>query len=322
MAAHALAMPNGWFQIAFSEDLAPGALLPIHVFGQELVLFRGEDGEAAVVEAYCAHLGAHLGHGGRVEGNRLRCPFHGWCYDAKGECLEIPYARRIPPRARIRSWPVEERNGQVYVWHHAGGEPPSFRIPQIAEYGAAEWTSTWTRYSWELRTHPQEMMENAIDWPHFEQVHAMDVPSHRECSFEGPMFRWVIDAGYENEVGGPSRELYLVAENWGLGFNTIHYNGAFETRSIGTITPIDEGLVRFTNSVIGRKGSRSEQEALAELRTQMDEQQHITSQDFAIWENKTYRPTPVLCDGDGPIGEYRRWARQFYGPSSAGAGGD
>jgi hypothetical protein len=77
--------------------------------------------------------------------------------------------------------------------------------------------------------------------------------------------------------------------------------------------------VRFTNAVIGRKGDRDEAEALGEIRAQMDEQQHITSQDFAIWDHKRYRPKPVLCDEDRPIAQYRQWARQFY-PSRADAG--
>lgn len=133
MASHAMAIPNGWFEIAFSEDLAPGALMPIPVLGQELVAFRGEDGEGAVVEAYCAPLGAHLGHGGRGERNCLRCSLHGGCYDATGESLEIPCARRVPAQARIRSWPVERRNVQPCVWHHAGGNKTYRPMPVLCD---------------------------------------------------------------------------------------------------------------------------------------------------------------------------------------------
>ena len=64
----------------------------LHYFGRELVLFRTESGEAHAVDAYCAHLGAHLAVGGKVEGEGIRCPFHGWCYDgASGQCTDIPY---------------------------------------------------------------------------------------------------------------------------------------------------------------------------------------------------------------------------------------
>ena len=68
--------PVGWFQVAYSEDLDVGAVVPLHYFGQHLVLFRGED-QLGLLDAYCPHLGAHLGHGGR-EGNSVVCPFHAW----------------------------------------------------------------------------------------------------------------------------------------------------------------------------------------------------------------------------------------------------
>mgnify|MGYP000650348235 FL=1 len=95
--------PNSWFVVAFSHELAPGGVMPLHYFGQELVLFRTEDGAARVLDAYCPHLGAHLGCGGVVQGNKLRCPFHGWQFAGEsGQCVEVPFAAKIPPRAGLR----------------------------------------------------------------------------------------------------------------------------------------------------------------------------------------------------------------------------
>ena len=59
-----LPIPNGWFAVAFSRDLVAGDVQAIHYFGQDLVLFRGRDGAARVLDAYCPHVGAHLGEGG------------------------------------------------------------------------------------------------------------------------------------------------------------------------------------------------------------------------------------------------------------------
>ena len=64
--------------------------------GQDLVLFRGEDGIARVFDAYCPHLGAHLGIGGRVCGDGLACPFHGWRFDGEGHLAEVPGLDRKP----------------------------------------------------------------------------------------------------------------------------------------------------------------------------------------------------------------------------------
>ena len=70
--------PNGWIQIAWSWELPPGQVRSLRCLGQEFVLFRGHDGKAHVLDAYCPHLGAHLGVGGTVVGNDIRCFFHGW----------------------------------------------------------------------------------------------------------------------------------------------------------------------------------------------------------------------------------------------------
>ena len=96
-------LPNGWFQVAYSDELAVGEIKRLEYFGTSLVAFRGEDGRACVLDAHCPHLGAHIGHGGQVAGNSIRCPFHAWEFDGSGGCTRIPYAKRIPPRAQIRS---------------------------------------------------------------------------------------------------------------------------------------------------------------------------------------------------------------------------
>src|SRR5208337_1884068 len=103
--------PNGWFQVAYGDEIAKGSVQRLQYFGQELVAFRGDDGALRVLDAYCPHLGAHLAIGGKVIGNTLRCPFHGWRFDGEGQCVEVPYAKKIPPKGQTRAWPVVERNG-------------------------------------------------------------------------------------------------------------------------------------------------------------------------------------------------------------------
>src|SRR5882672_5253520 len=92
-----LPIPLGWFFVGYSEELPAGELRSIEYFGQEWILFRNQAGEAGVVDPYCPHLGAHLGHGGKVDGDSLVCPFHNWAYNPKGWCTRIPYAKVLPP---------------------------------------------------------------------------------------------------------------------------------------------------------------------------------------------------------------------------------
>ena len=62
--------PRGWFVIQFSDELPPGAVKPLKYFGKDLVLFRTESGEPTILDAFCPHMGAHLGHGGKVRATR------------------------------------------------------------------------------------------------------------------------------------------------------------------------------------------------------------------------------------------------------------
>src|SRR3954454_10520370 len=125
--------PFGWFQVAFPGDLAPGEVSPLRYWDRELVLWRDLDGAFHLQDAYCPHLGAHLAHGGTVEGNELQCPFHGWRYDGEGACTNIPYSQRTNRKAELRSYPDVERNGFGPVWYHPFEEKPKWEILEIPE---------------------------------------------------------------------------------------------------------------------------------------------------------------------------------------------
>ena len=121
--------PMGWYSVSRSHELAVGEVKRVHAFDRELALYRTRTGQAVLQDAFCPHLGAHLGVEGKVVGESLRCPFHGWRFDTSGKCVEIPYCDEIPDRAQIRMWPVEEKNGEIYIWFHPENTEPKFSLP-------------------------------------------------------------------------------------------------------------------------------------------------------------------------------------------------
>jgi len=306
-------IPNGWFVLTYSEDLPRGSVVRMRYLQRELVAFRGVSGVVSVLVAYCPHLGAHLGVGGAVVGDTIRCPFHGWRWDGQGACAEIPYAKRIPAAARAEAFPARERNGMIFVWHDAQRRPPSWEIPELPEWSDADWLTPWLRYEWTVKTHPQEMAENGVDWPHFASVHKTTMPDERGASFGPHVYRWTVGASKEvSTLAGAQDDLVMRGENWGLGYNFLRQTGRFRTVVATGLTPIDAETTHMRMGVIAKRDGADAAELARELRAYMDEHAVVATQDFAIWENKIFRAQPALAEGDGPIAEFRRWAAQFY----------
>jgi 5,5'-dehydrodivanillate O-demethylase len=115
-----------WQPVARSEDLAPGQVKPIKMLGERLTLYRGSGGAAHLTEFTCAHRGTQLSIGW-VEDDCIRCRYHGWLYDASGQCIEVPgEGPAFTGRIRIRTYPVHEYVGLIFAYL-GEGEPPSFR---------------------------------------------------------------------------------------------------------------------------------------------------------------------------------------------------
>jgi phenylpropionate dioxygenase-like ring-hydroxylating dioxygenase large terminal subunit len=121
----------------------------------------------SAIDPFCPHLGAHFGHGGTVEGETIRCPFHDFRFDVQGKCVATGYRTNPPPKARARTWPVREVNGVLVVYHDAEGRPLQWEVPERSTSG---WTPLLSR-AWTLHSHPQETTENSVDIGHLIVVH-------------------------------------------------------------------------------------------------------------------------------------------------------
>lgn len=302
---------NGWYRVAYSGEVAVGEVQSLHYFGRELVLFRDEQGAAHVLDAHCPHLGAHLGHGGRVEGGGLRCPFHAWVWAGDGSCLEVPYAKRIPPGAKIRSWPVTEQNGLVCLWYDAQGRPPSWALPVLPEIGDPDWTPLEVR-RWTVRSRWLDMNENAVDQAHFQYVHGSKTMPATEAEIDGHVLR----CRSRMKLGTPRGEAEggIDTTDFGPAFQTVRLTGIVDTVMMNTTIPIDAETtdVSFAYTVC-TKGDA--EKAVGVGAAIIRDLEHQMSQDIPIWENKKYWAQPMLCDGDGPIAVYRRWMKQFFDES-------
>lgn len=303
--------PRGWFVVAWSSDLAHGEVKPIRYFATDLVLYRTEGGEARVADAFCPHLGAHLGHGGHVDGDLVVCPFHHWAFDGTGRCARIPYASKIPPKAAIGTWPTVERNGCVFVWHDPFGGAPDWEVPQFPYQGEEGWTP-WYENLIQVETHPREIVENVADKQHFPVVHRTEVERFDNV-YDGHRATQITKGTAEPPQGGVDH-FEITATYHGPAFQFSDMKGYLHSALLLAHTPIEANRLdlRFAVS-LERTGPRSEEFA----KFYVDNLRLGFHEDIAIWEHKVFRDRPQLVAEDGPVGRLRAWYRQFYEPVDA-----
>ena len=127
-----------WQPIYRAEDLPAGKAKPIRIMSEDFTLYRGSGGSPHVVGFRCAHRGAQLS-AGWVEGDCIRCMYHGWLYDSTGQCLEQPAEdKSFAKKIRIRSYPTRDYLGLIFAYLGEGEAPPFPRYPHFEKEGVLE----------------------------------------------------------------------------------------------------------------------------------------------------------------------------------------
>jgi phenylpropionate dioxygenase-like ring-hydroxylating dioxygenase large terminal subunit len=317
--------PTGWYMIGWSAEFATGQARPLRYFGEDLVAYRDDHGELHVLQAHCRHLGAHLGHGGKVNGDCIECPFHGWGWGPDGTNRYIPYQDRPNRAARLRVWPLREQYGCVFLWHHPHGEPPSWEMPDIftsfPEFATdpAAYYPPYPEFSRRAENepvHPQIVAENGPDSVHFQYVHRATV--------RPVVLDWrIVDEQWQFLTGWPDARsddpdrmaLRIHSHLFGLGGAISVFEGSSNHRLIFAVTPVEDNKSNMFYSiwwprVPGDDGDVPPDEVRARV-----ERDFLVSvwDDLDIWRYQEYieHPTHATVDARAYV-ELRRWATQFY----------
>lgn len=323
---------RGWYLIGASSEFAVGDVKSLTYFNQQLVAFRTASGQLSVLDAYCPHLGADLGAGGKVVDESIQCPFHAWRFDQDGQCIDIPYAKHTPKKACLTSWLTAEHSGLAFIWHCPQNSAPTYTVPELDRYGQPGWTD-WDLQRLTIETTPREIIENVADSAHFEVVHKMEKLLRFSNEYDG------VNAT-QNMLGKvPGGTMQTTATYYGPAVQFSAMTSAFDSRLLNAHTPIDENSVHLWFGVMmqldhfneaekqkihaGLLSFGFENDFSADNGGEKDNMQlihqaiiHATQQgyydDVQVWEHKLFRPDPILCDGDGPLFKLRKWYAQFY----------
>ena len=315
--------PDGWYVIGQSDDIRVGKLAEKTWMGREIVLWRDTGGAVCVADAYCPHLGSHLGPsaGGLIRDGNLVCPFHGFEYDATGRCVAAPGA--APPRsARLARYETEEINGFVFAYCGRESDAPTWRIPEQPDHPGYKRALNRVR----LRTHPQTTSENSVDRAHLGHLHGYsEVTQTAPTEVDGPLLRSAY--AFTRHMLTPGLRRFTISvgisiEVWGLGVSIVAIRGSrgLRLRQWILATPVDGEM---TEMWLVMDVERMPQlpwlpGRLVDLgrglagRVFVNELKREVEKDGEIWARQRYRPEPVLSALDRDMLQFRRYCEQFY----------
>jgi len=191
---------NAWYVAAWSDELEADTPRACIVLGDAVVLYRDSQGQPVALEDRCVHRSAPLSIG-RVHGDNIQCGYHGLQFDCHGQCVRIPGQSTIPASARVRSYPVVERDGCVWVWMGASRNVDASLITPFPWMRRPGWQQT--KLHARIECHYQLIVDNLLDLSHLAFVHASTVGSKEladaarvttETTTQGVrVSRWTLD---------------------------------------------------------------------------------------------------------------------------------
>ncbi|CAB3246521.1 unnamed protein product [Arctia plantaginis] len=318
--------PNGWYAVAESRELKTGGVQAVDVLGQNLCVYRGEDGAARCVDAYCPHLGANLAVGGSVCGNCIECPFHKWRFNEEGACVSVPGVEQAPKGVSIKHWTTSEVDGAVWIWYDAEHREPLWNIsdaPELKSWGYRG------RNEYIVSAHIQEIPENGADVAHLNAVHS---PSLLTSLGEKFPFLYNIIGCHEwsaNWSKGEDHTSYitLTHDYKILKYNVLHIDAKITQIGPGnvrllinwplgpilisqSVTPLSANLQKVVHRMFSPAYNAPAAAVFVKTEGAMFER------DVAIWNSKRFVSAPAYVRTDKTIRAFRSWFSQFYSENS------
>jgi 3-ketosteroid 9alpha-monooxygenase subunit A len=310
--------PRGWFIIGASDALAdkPQAL---RFFGRDFALYRGESGRPVLLDAHCKHMGTHIAladstaivqSGKQIEGDSIRCPYHGWRYTSDGTVDDIPYHDGpCPKSASLRSYPVQDLMGCLMMWFDPDGSEPEYAPPQLAAWEDSQWMRWRVQDLGDIAIHGIEILDNMADARHLLPTHGAD------CQyFENEFHDHVLIQRQGGTIELYGSEFHTITWYTGPGIllSRQEFGETLIYELIGNI-PVEDGVSKVWHGTMVRAPNNPPIDTDWEYWKQTDAGAlHAFSADFDVWRAKRPAIRILQMPTDGPFDKVRRWYGQFF----------
>lgn len=190
---------NGWYSAIWSRELKEKPVAKTFL-NEKVVLFRNDRGEVGALEDCCCHRAAPLSLG-EISGATLACGYHGLQFDVNGKCVHVPGQTDVPSGAKVRSYPVHEKNNVVWIWMGEPAKADVTKVPDMPWLSDPKWATT--PGSLHVKSNYQFIIDNLLDLTHVSYVHKKTLagdpreattPTKTERLNDGVRVgRWMID---------------------------------------------------------------------------------------------------------------------------------
>lgn len=264
-------LKNCWYVAELGHELGRG-LKPATILGERVVLYRRQDGSPVALEDACPHRKLPLSMG-RIKGDEVECGYHGLTFDGSGACTRVPGAERVPHVARVRSYPIVDRTGFLWIWMGDPALADETKIFEVEHYDDPSWGRNVPEQM-EIACHYLYMTDNLLDPSHVAWVHQSsfaaagteETPLETTITDDGvTVWRWMNDVApapfyqpflpFEGncdrkqhyEVRYPSNALAkaIFTPAGEGGADEPLPKKAFVMDSYNFLTPVDEGRTRY-----------------------------------------------------------------------------
>jgi phenylpropionate dioxygenase-like ring-hydroxylating dioxygenase large terminal subunit len=294
---------QSWYAIARSDEVGAGEVIGRDFLDGRAVVYRGESGEAVVMNAYCRHLGADLSMG-KVVGNDIRCAFHHWQYGPDGGCTKIPASEKIPKAARMFKYPTVEKWGLIWAFN---GAEPLFDVPEFVDFAEPDLDIRTAADAFDLPVEPWVPFTNSMDFQHLRVLHGLKIECDPDAIEVGD-YRIQYDVRFEDPNLGIFDQRIRVT-----GTNTIALAGRLNGMAIlsmATGTPTPDGHTHGWSVTATPRSEGSDAER--EQRLQIGEAffKRLIQEDEPILKTIRFHDG-LLIDADRALARFLQYVRRF-----------
>jgi len=252
----------------------------------------------------------------------VQCPWHGWQWNGEGRNTHIPFSSQsCKPGLQIETWPVEDWNNCIMVWHDAAGREPMWGTDSCPKLDTGEFFEIGPsmRAVHRLRAHPQLIVENAADLYHVHFVHGGEPADVQKFELDGVYLRTHFGVTYGSKKDKSwltpegARKAIIESQTVGIGHTWLAWPPELlEAVQVTNVTPVDETHCDYYFGMTTKK-EPGEAGPTGMARKMTDMQMRLIQQAFFTWENMKVLHTPNFVPEEAKnYGDLRRWAHQFY----------